>query len=106
MLRITRQTDYGIVLMTLFLEGGSDQVLSARDMAKQTKLPLPTVSKILKALTRADVLSSTRGVHAASAASSRMPAIRQDGCGKLDTGQPPDLPPDRSPHGDRDHRLQ
>jgi len=63
MLRITRQTDYGIVLMTQFLEGGDKKVLSARDMAEQTKLPLPTVSKILKALTRADVLSSTRGVH-------------------------------------------
>lgn len=49
--------------MTLFLDGGDKQVLSARDMAAQTKLPLPTVSKILKALTRADVLSSTRGVH-------------------------------------------
>ena len=75
MLRITRQTDYGIVLMTLFIEGhaaegnggaagdGSDaKVMSARDMAAETKLPLPTVSKILKALTRADVLTSTRGV--------------------------------------------
>ena len=62
MLRITKQTDYGIVLMTLFLDGREDKVMSARDMAAETKLPLPTVSKILKALTRADVLSSTRGV--------------------------------------------
>jgi len=63
MLRITRQTDYGIVLMTQFLDGKSEKVMSARDMAEHTKLPLPTVSKILKALTRAKVLASTRGVH-------------------------------------------
>lgn len=66
MLRITRQTDYGIVLMSLFIEGGGNSnaksVMSARDMAAETKLPLPTVSKILKALTRANVLDSTRGV--------------------------------------------
>ncbi len=69
MLRITRQTDYGIVLMTLFIEGGGADgngteasVMSARDMSTETKLPLPTVSKILKALTRANVLTSTRGV--------------------------------------------
>ena len=62
MIRITRQTDYGIVLMTLFLDGEDKKVMSARDMAEETKLPLPTVSKILKALTRGDILTSTRGV--------------------------------------------
>jgi len=62
MIRITRQTDYGIVLMTLFLDDEDARVMSARDMAEETKLPLPTVSKILKALTRGGVLASTRGV--------------------------------------------
>ena len=66
MLRITRQSDYGIVLMTLFARGDTDEdvgrVLSARDMAEDTNLPLPTVSKILKALTRSGILASTRGV--------------------------------------------
>jgi FeS assembly SUF system regulator len=66
MLRITRQSDYGIVLMTLFTRDGSDAdngtVLSARDMSLATNLPLPTVSKILKALTRGGILNSTRGV--------------------------------------------
>jgi len=66
MLRITRQSDYGIVLMTLFsrsetaAEDGA--ILSARDMSQETNLPLPTVSKILKALTRSGLLNSTRGV--------------------------------------------
>ena len=62
MLRITRQTDYGIVIMSLFSGKEADSVLSARDMARETNLPLPTVSKILKSLTRGGLLDSTRGV--------------------------------------------
>ncbi|MHC4940511.1 MAG: SUF system Fe-S cluster assembly regulator [Planctomycetota bacterium] len=62
MLRITRQTDYGIVLMSLFTGKNESAILSARDMSKETNLPLPTVSKILKSLTRGGLLESTRGV--------------------------------------------
>ena len=62
MLRITRQTDYGIVLMTLFSGKSEKDVKSARDMAEETNLPLPTVSKILKSLTRGGLLESKRGV--------------------------------------------
>ena len=62
MLRITRQTDYGIVIMSLFSGKDPETVLSARDMSKETNLPLPTVSKILKSLTRGGLLDSTRGV--------------------------------------------
>ena len=63
MLRITRQTDYGIVLMSLFAgEENEKSMKSARDMAGVTNLPLPTVSKILKSLTRGGLLASTRGV--------------------------------------------
>ncbi|MEM8885933.1 MAG: SUF system Fe-S cluster assembly regulator [Planctomycetota bacterium] len=62
MLRITRQADYGIVLMTLFGGKNETAVLSAREMAEGSNLPLPTVSKILKCLTRGGVLKSTRGV--------------------------------------------
>jgi len=62
MLRITRQTDYGIVIMSLFSGKSPDACLSARDMSEETNLPLPTVSKILKSLTRGGLLDSTRGV--------------------------------------------
>ncbi|MCK6460623.1 MAG: SUF system Fe-S cluster assembly regulator [Planctomycetes bacterium] len=62
MLRITKQSDYGIVLMTLFLGDGRERVHSTRDLARLAKLPLPTVSKILKALARAGLLGSHRGV--------------------------------------------
>ncbi|HEX5031306.1 MAG TPA: SUF system Fe-S cluster assembly regulator [Candidatus Eisenbacteria bacterium] len=62
MLRITKQSDYGIVLMTLFAGDGRERVHSTRDLASLAKLPLPTVSKILKALARAGLLQSHRGV--------------------------------------------
>jgi FeS assembly SUF system regulator len=62
MLRITKQSDYGIVLMTLFAGDGRERVHSTRDLAALAKLPLPTVSKILKALARAGLLQSHRGV--------------------------------------------
>lgn len=61
MLRITKQTDYAIVLMTR-LAGRRDDVQNARDLARVVNLPLPTVSKILKAMARADLVVSHRGV--------------------------------------------
>jgi len=64
MLRITRETDYGIVLMTaLALTEPFGESLSATALAKQCQLPLPMVSKILKALTQASLLVSQRGAH-------------------------------------------
>ncbi|MDH3286053.1 MAG: SUF system Fe-S cluster assembly regulator [Acidobacteriota bacterium] len=62
MLRITKQSDYGIVLMTHFAADAARSVHNARDLAAAAGLPLPTVSKILKALARADLLASHRGV--------------------------------------------
>ena len=63
MLRITRETDYGIVLMTALAEDMSGESFSATALAKQCRLPLPMVSKILKALAHADLLLSQRGAH-------------------------------------------
>lgn len=60
MIRITRETDYGIVL-TSFLARNAGQAFSATDLAKRQRLPLPMVSKILKTLARAGVLNSQRG---------------------------------------------
>lgn len=61
MIRINRLTDYGIVLLSRFAHAPSGAVLSARGLASETGIPLPTASKILKALTRADLLVSHRG---------------------------------------------
>jgi len=61
MIRINRLTDYGIVLLARFAHAPEGAVLSARELALETGIPLPTASKILKALTRADLLLSHRG---------------------------------------------
>lgn len=60
MLRLSKLTDYAIVLLTYFghVEG---RVLSARDIAGNSGVPRPTVGKILKALHRAGLLESRRG---------------------------------------------
>lgn len=60
MLRITRETDYGIVLLTTMVQDANPPY-SAALLAKQRELPLPMVSKILKALARAGLLLSQRG---------------------------------------------
>ena len=60
MLRISRLTDYGtIVLAHLASERGV--VRSAADVAGATGIALPTVSKLLKSLARAGLVTSVRG---------------------------------------------
>ena len=59
---MTKQTDYGIVLMAHFARDPEMPVYTARDVAAETKIPLPMVGKVLKALTRHDLLVSHRGV--------------------------------------------
>ena len=61
MIRVTRLTDYGIVLLSRFAAEEPGAVLSARELAEETGIPLPTVSKILKTLTREGLLLSHRG---------------------------------------------
>jgi FeS assembly SUF system regulator len=61
MLRITKLTDYGIVLLT-HLGAHPERQFAAPELAAETRLPLPMVSKILKLLTRERLLASSRGV--------------------------------------------
>jgi FeS assembly SUF system regulator len=61
MLRISKLTDYGIVLLARFAAAARDAQLSAREMAEATELPLPVVSKMLKELASAGLLESLRG---------------------------------------------
>lgn len=61
MIRITKQTDYGIVLLT-HLAAMPDRQVNAPELAGETHLPLPMVSKILKLLVREGLLISHRGV--------------------------------------------
>jgi FeS assembly SUF system regulator len=61
MIRLTRKTDYGIVLMTHFARHPERVFHNARGMAEETRLPLPIVSHVLKKLARAELLLSQRG---------------------------------------------
>lgn len=61
MIRLSKLTDYGILLMTQIARQESP-LHTARDLALETKIPLPTVSKILKALSNGGLLLSHRGV--------------------------------------------
>ena len=61
MLRMTKQADYGIVLMT-HMATDPDRRYAAPELAEANHLPPPTVSKILKLLARDGLLESHRGV--------------------------------------------
>jgi FeS assembly SUF system regulator len=61
-IRMTRLTDYGIMLLAYFARDPDPKMHNARDIACAAHLPLPTVNKILKALTRKGLLLSHRGV--------------------------------------------
>ncbi len=61
MLRITKLTDYGIVLLVQFASDETRSSKNARTMAEATSLPLPVVSKILKSLAQGGLLTSQRG---------------------------------------------
>jgi FeS assembly SUF system regulator len=61
-LRISRLTDYGTVLLA-HLAANQARVCSAADVACATGIALPTVSKLLKSLARARLVISTRGAN-------------------------------------------
>lgn len=60
MLRISKLADYGIVLLG-HLAVDADAPGNARQLADRSHLPLPTVSKLLKLLSRGGLLTSERG---------------------------------------------
>lgn len=60
MLRISKLTDYGTVLLA-HLAGSQNAVCSAADVSTATGIALPTVSKLLKSLARSGLVISTRG---------------------------------------------
>ncbi|MDQ6974589.1 MAG: SUF system Fe-S cluster assembly regulator [Mariprofundaceae bacterium] len=61
MLRLTRVTDYGILLMTEMVAKSAPERWTANDLSQATHVPAPTVSKILQSLLRANLLISVRG---------------------------------------------
>jgi FeS assembly SUF system regulator len=60
MLRISKLTDYAILIMVEATRAGGE-VLSAHTLAERARVELPTASKVLKLLTRAGLVRSQRG---------------------------------------------
>jgi Rrf2 family protein len=61
MLKISRVTDYGL-LASVYLARKHGEVVAAREIATYYHLPVPMITKVLKALTHGGVVNSHRGV--------------------------------------------
>ena len=62
MLRMGKLTDYGIVLMSYLAENTALHH-NAHTLSEAVRVPLPTVRKVLKALSQYGLLDSERGAH-------------------------------------------
>ena len=62
MLRISKMTDYAIMVM-VELHASSGEVLNALALSERSRLELPTVSKVLKLLVKAGLVESFRGAN-------------------------------------------
>jgi len=61
MFKLSKTTDYGIVLLARLARDPSALPRNARELAEGSDLPVPMVSKVLKALAREGLLVSQRG---------------------------------------------
>lgn len=60
MIRVSRMADYGVVVMS-HIALHADRPHTASEIAAYSRLPQPTVSKLLKQLAHCDLLRSQRG---------------------------------------------
>ena len=61
MVRLGKLTDYGLLLLTCVARTPNSALRTARDLAAETSLPLPTVSRLLQELLKSGLLHSQRG---------------------------------------------
>jgi FeS assembly SUF system regulator len=62
MLRISKLTDYATVILAHLAEDGAG-LRTAVELAEESRIGVPTVSKVLQELQRAGLVASTRGAH-------------------------------------------
>jgi FeS assembly SUF system regulator len=62
MIRLGKLTDYGLLLMCQIARGPVGSSHTARGLARECRLPLPTVSKLLRILLQNGLLGSHRGI--------------------------------------------
>jgi FeS assembly SUF system regulator len=60
-MRLSRLADYAVVLMTHIAQH-PERVHAAADVTAATRVPAPTVAKLLNSLSRSGLLASTRGI--------------------------------------------
>jgi len=63
MLRITKLSDYAIILLSHLANLSPGETANTREIARETNVPAAMVGKILKQLNRCDLLVSTRGIN-------------------------------------------
>jgi len=66
MIKLSKMTDYAVVILADMAERrtvSNDAQTSAAMIAQSTKLPEPTVSKVLKLLARNKIITSVRGAN-------------------------------------------
>jgi FeS assembly SUF system regulator len=61
MIRMSKLTDYAIVLLAHLARGG--KTLTAQELSERSRIPAPTVSKLFKELSHAGLVLSQRGRH-------------------------------------------
>ncbi len=62
MIKLSKLTDYAVVILAAMVSEQGER-LTAAGLAEKTKLPEPTVAKVLKILARENVIESIRGVN-------------------------------------------
>lgn len=62
MLKISKLTDYGVVVLSRLADAGAVK-LSTEDLVAQTGLALPTIRKVMKALADSGLVMAQRGAH-------------------------------------------
>jgi FeS assembly SUF system regulator len=60
MIRISKMADYAVVTLAAMAHSSQD-ISSAAQIAQESKLPEPTVSKVLKYVAKAGIVHATRG---------------------------------------------
>src|SRR2546429_448899 len=108
MIRMSKLTDYGIVLLAHLARNPTRATCNARCLASEAHLPVPTVSKILKALARAGLLVAHRGVKGGFSLARRpeeismaqiISAMEAAANGKYRSGFVTDIDAERAPGG-------
>ncbi len=60
MIKLSRLTDYAVALLAQMVKE-EKRIWAASDLAEKTGLPQPTVSKVLKGITKSGIITAQRG---------------------------------------------